>query len=220
MIACTILVLLAISLHANGQIAATSVTYNKQVQPAVLAKIPYDEEVAQDFIISVLQRNGVKEDKGSLFSKKNLVDGFYVTRNVTLRGLSYPVDLYWKVEGKGKRSNKESIVYLMASKNDNFASSGSDEPTFAAARDMLNNFSTLSEAYELNLKIQQQEENIKDAQKKLEKLQDNEKSLGRKLEQVQKDIKENKDDQEKQSGTIEKERKKLEDLKDSLKKYS
>jgi hypothetical protein len=215
-----VFLLLIMTVKSFSQTAATSVTYNKEVQPAVLAKIPYDEDVAQDFIVGVLQRNGVKTDKGSVFSKKNEIDGFYVTRNVNLQGLNYPVDLYWKIEGKGKRSNKESIVYLMAAKNNNFASSGSDEPTYSAARDMLNNFSILSEAYELNLKIQEQEETIKDAEKKLEKLQDNEKSLSKKLDQLQKDIKENKDDQGKQNETVEKEKKKLEDLKSSMKKYS
>ncbi len=54
---------------------------------------------------------------------------------------------------------------------------------------------------------------VKDAENLLNKLAEEEKDMQKKIEQLQRDIKKNKDDQANQQQTIEAERKKLADLK-------
>ena len=88
--------------------------------------------------------------------------------------------------------------------------SGSD---YNAAQQFLNGFLEQSAGYKLDLDIKTQENNLKEAQKKLTKLQDDEKSINKKIDQLQTDLKKNQQDQENQQKTIEAEQKKLEELK-------
>jgi septal ring factor EnvC (AmiA/AmiB activator) len=65
----------------------------------------------------------------------------------------------------------------------------------------------------LDLDISNQEKVVTDAEKRLSKLQDDEKDLSRKIEQLQEDLRNNQTDQQAQRQKIESERQKLADLK-------
>ena len=200
---------------AFSQASVTSVSYNKISQPALMLELPYDEDVSEGFIINNLKKTGYDvETKGKLFWKQNKLNGFYVFKDVRLEGSSQALDLLFKVERKGKKSKDESIIYLLTSKGgESFITSDSDEMNYAAAKNFLNGFVEQSAVYKLDLDIKAQEETVKDAEKKLSKLQDNEKDMIKKIEELQKDLKKNKENQEEQLKTIENERKKLTDLK-------
>ena len=69
-----------------------------------------------------------------------------------------------------------------------------------------------SAVYKLDLDISTQENSVKEAEKKMNKLKDDENSISKKIDQLQNDLKKNREDQEKQQQTIENELKKLEGL--------
>lgn len=213
-----IIVLLIVCFAITGavfsQSSVTSVSYNKTSQPALMLELPYSDEVSEGFIVDNLKKTGYDaETKGKLFWKQNKINGYYVFKDVRLEGLSQPVDLYFKVEQKGRKKDEQSIIYLLVSKGqESFVSSGSDEGIYNASKKFLNGFVTQSAAYKLDLDIKAQEDVVKDAEKKMNKLQDNEKDMIKKVEQLQKDLKKNKEDQDNQQKTIDNEQKKLADL--------
>jgi peptidoglycan hydrolase CwlO-like protein len=130
---------------------------------------------------------------------------------VRLEGSDEPVDLYFKVEPKSRKQKDKSLIYLLVNKvSEGFINSGAD---YSAAQRFLNGFLEQSAGYKLDLDIKAQESTLKDAQKKLTKLQDDEKSINKKIEQLQSDLKKNQQDQENQQKSIESEQKKLEELK-------
>jgi hypothetical protein len=214
------LLLAAGAVHmAVAQSSVTSVNYNKTSQPALMLELPYTESISEGFIIDNLKKTGYDaETKGKLFWKQNKMNGFYIFKEVRLEGASKPVDLYFKVDPKSKREKNQSIIYLLVGKGeDNFISSGSDEQAYNAAKTFLNGFITQSAVYKLDLDIKNQEEVVTAAEKKLDKLKENEKEMARKIEQLQKDIKKSQEDQKDQEKTIDNERKKLDDLKSQTK---
>jgi len=197
----------------NSQAAYTSVSYNKTTQPALMLDLPYKESVIEDFIVDNLKKIGYDaETKGKLFWKQNKLNGFYIFKDVRLEGVDRPVDLYFKVDQKSRKAKDESIIYMLTAHGESFVSSTSEETTYNAAKKFLNGFTDQSAAYKLNLDIQAQEETVKDAEKKLDKLREGEKDMSRKIDQLQKDLKKNREDQQDQEKKIEDEKQKLLDL--------
>ena len=178
--------------------------------------LPYDESISEDFIVNNLKKTGYDpETKGKLFWKQNKVNGFYVFKDVRFEDLKDPVDLYFKVERHGRKSKDESTIYLLVSKgNENFISSASDEETYNAAKKFLNGFVESSAVYKLDRDIMDQEEILKDAEKQMTKLENNEKDLIKKIKQLEEDLKENKKNQEEQVKKIENQKKKIEEMKE------
>lgn len=199
----------------SAQATYTSVSYNKVSQPALMLELPYNEEVSEGFIVDNLKKTGYDaETKGKLFWKQNKLNGFYIFKDVRLEGAPGTVDLYFKVDQKSKRQKDVSVIYLLTGKGENnFVSSDSDNDSYNAAKKFLNGFVDKSAVYKHDLDIKDQENVVKDNEKKLDKLKDNEKDMLKKIDQLQKDLKKNQEDQKKQEKKIEDERNKLEDLK-------
>jgi len=88
--------------------------------------------------------------------------------------------MYFKVEPKSKTQKDKSTIYLLVSKGyDNFISPEVDTATFAAATAFLNGFVAGTAGYRLNLDIEEQGKVVKNAEKKLASLQDDDKDLVR-----------------------------------------
>jgi hypothetical protein len=203
---------------ASAQSSYTTISYNKTSQPGLVLELPYNTDVSEGFIIDNLKKTGYDpETKGKLFWKQSKLNGFYVFKEVNLEGAPGLVDLYFKVDQKSKRQKDASFIYLLVAKGENFLSS-SEEDTYNAAKRFLNGFIDKSAAYKLDLDIKNQEDAVKDAEKKLDKLMDNEKDMNKKIDQLQRDLKKNQDDQKSQQKKIEDEKKKLEDLREQVKK--
>lgn len=195
-----------------AQAGYTSVSYDKKTRPGLMIDLPYDEEVCEGFIVSNLKETGYNaETKGKLFWKQHKLNGFYVFKDVKLSGLDHTVDLYFKVDQKRKK--EESVIYMLIGKGEDYFISNDDEKVYSAAKRFMNAFIDKAAEYKLQLDIEEQEELIKEAQKKMEKLIDNEKSMVKKKEELENDIKKNLSDQEDQAKLIEEEKKKLEELK-------
>lgn len=208
--------LFVVCLHASAQSVSTAIKYDKDNQQGLMLYLPYSQGVAEGTILSKLKEIGYEpESKGSLFWKNNKVNGFYVFKGVTLRGdTPQVVDLYFKVERRGRKKDNQSVMYMLTSKGaDNFVSDASDATAYAAAQNFLNGFTTETASYKHTLDIQAQEETVKKAGKKLSDLQDEERDLNKKITKLQDDLRKNKDNQVSQQATIEAERRKLDDLK-------
>lgn len=208
--------LLLFCLHASAQPVNTAIQYDKTTQQGLMLYLPYSEEVAEGTIIAKLKEIGFEpETKGSLFWKQNKVAGFYVFKGVALKGdVPQVVDLYFKVDRRGSKKDKPSVMYLLTSKgSDNFVSETSDPVTFAAAQNFLNGFTTETATYKHTLDVQSQEETVRKAEKKFADLQEEEADMNKKITKLQDDLRKNKEAQESQKATIEEEKKKLEAMK-------
>lgn len=227
------LLLFAAFHFAKAQASFASASYNKTSQPALSLELPYDEDVCEDFILANLKSTGYDvETKGKLFWKNSKLNGYYIFKEVQFKGLDHTVDLYFKVEQKGRKSKDGSIIYMLVGKGENYFIPTSDDMVYDAAKKFMNAFIEQAAAYKLDLDIKAQEEVVKDAEKKMEKLKNNgeklkdsEENMNKKIAQLQKDIKENQEDQKKnlddqkdQQKTVDTEKKKLEDLKDQVRK--
>src|SRR5689334_14889218 len=214
-LAAVLFLLFAAFSFAKAQSSITTASYNKTNQPALMLELPYSQSVSEDFIVDNLKKIGYDaETKGKLFWKQNKLNGFYVFKDVRLEGTPQMVDLYFKVDQKSKREKDQSVIYLLVGQGENnFVSSTSDETTYNAAKTFLNGFIDQSAAYKLDLDIKGQEDAVKNAEKKLDKLKDDEKDMERRIDQLEKDLKKNRDDQKDQEKTIDNEKKKLDDLK-------
>ncbi len=200
---------------ARAQSLSTSVDFNKTTQPALMLDLPYTQDVVEGFIVSNLKKTGYDpESKGKFFWKQNKVNGFYTFKGVRLEGVSTPVDLYFKIEPKSRQIKDQSTVYMMVSKgNEHFISSSTDDTTFNKAKDLLDHFSNQSAEYKQGLDVKAQEDVVKDAEKKMDKLRSNEKDLSRRILELNNELKRNQEDQKNQEVIIENERRKLETLK-------
>jgi hypothetical protein len=203
---------------AKAQSTITTASYNKTSQPALMLELPYSEDVCGDFIVANLKKTGYDvETKGKLFWKQNKLNGYYTYKDVRLKGLDYTVDLYFKVDQKSRKSKDESVIYMLIGKGENYFISSSDDDAYDAGKKFMNGFIDQAAAFKLDLDIKAQEDVVKDAGKKLDKLKDNEKDMIKKIDQLQKDLKKNQEDQKNQEQTIENEKKKLEDVKEQVK---
>ena len=90
------------------------------------------------------------------------------------------MDLYFKVDQKSRRAKDESIIYLLVSNGDEKFITDADTNTYNVALKLMNDFVAKSAAYKLSLDIKAQEDEIKDAEKKLANQKDTEKELSKK----------------------------------------
>jgi len=124
-------------------------------------------------------------------------------------------DLYFRVERKSRKEKDESVVYFFATPENqqpNLRKPG-DQYGVDGARNFLRSMMPSIEAYNLQVQISLQEEEVKKAEKKYQKAVDDGDELDKKLKKVQDNIQENKNDQAKQKEEMEQQRKLLEALK-------
>jgi hypothetical protein len=201
---------------ALSQSTFTTLTINKNLQPALVLHLPNNTEVAEGTILQKLKETGyTPETKGQLFWKKYKKEGFYVFNGITLPALNnQKLDMYFKVERESKTQKEQSIIYLLVSKGyDNFISPESDSVSFAAATEFLNGFVATTASYRLNLDIGEQEKVVKSAEGKLSELQDDERTLVKKIEGLQSDLQNKKNDQVMQEKEVANQKMKLDELK-------
>jgi hypothetical protein len=207
--------LVAGCLAASAQSVSTAIQYDKSTKQGLMLYLPYSEEVAEGTILTKLKEIGFQpETTGSLFWKQNKVNGFYAYKGVVLKSdTPQVVDLYFKVDRRGKKKDNQSVMYLLTSKGgENFITETTDAATYAAAQNFLNSFTSETATYKHTLDVQTQEETVKKAEKKLTDLVNDENDMNRKIAKLQEDLRKNKEAQETQKVTIEAERRKLEEM--------
>jgi len=195
---------------AHAQSVNSSASFNKVDRPALMLTLPYKESVAEGAIVDNLKKTGYdSETKGKFFWKQNKVNGFYTFKSVNLNGNL--VDLYFKVDQKSRKVDQTN-VHLLVSKGEKNFIGREDTAVYNSAKRFLDGFVTETASYKLQLDIKAQDETVRDSEKKLEKLKENEKDMEKKIEQLKNDLKKNREQQVNQAQLIELEKKKLQDL--------
>lgn len=186
------------------------------MQPGLVLELPHTVEMAEGTLLQKLKETGyAPETSGAMFWKKNKQDGFYVFNGVTLPALNnQKLDLYFKIDQKSRSNKGNSVMHMLVSKGyDNYVSPDSDSTTFIAATEFLNSFVAGNVSYSLQKDIEAQEKVIANAEKKLANIEDDEKALRKKLEQIQADIASKKSDYDLQTKEIANQKLVLESLK-------
>ena len=186
------------------------------MQPGLVLELPHTVEMAEGTLLQKLKETGyAPETSGAMFWKKNKQDGFYVFNGVTLPALNnQKLDLYFKIDQKSRSNKGNSVMHMLVSKGyDNYVSPDSDSTTFIAATEFLNSFVAGNVSYSLQKDIEAQEKVIANAEKKLVNIEDDEKALRKKLEQIQADIASKKSDYDLQTKEIANQKLVLESLK-------
>lgn len=203
----SIIMLSFFSLTAFSQSYFEDIKYDKIIRQGIALQLPYSTDVTEGSILNKLKEIGYDpETKGALLWKKNKINGFYIFKNVVLPNQSSAIDLYFNVEKKSRRDENNSIMYLLLNKNDVFLDNGFDTALFRVGKKFLNSFVSETESYKLNLDIEAQEGHIKDSEKKLNSLYEDEKDLRKKIAGLEQDIIKKQQDQENQKAEIEKQK--------------
>jgi len=161
----------------------------------------------EDAIKDYFNRIGVKQDGAR---------GFQVYRKTRL-GLTdaWNSDLYFKVERKGRKEKDESIVYFFATPENqqpNLRKPGDDYGVDGAMNFMKSMLPSI-DSYNLQVQINLQEDEVKKAEKKYQRIVDDGDDLDKKMKKIQENIQENKTDLATQKLELENQRKLLDKLK-------
>ena len=209
-------ILLAAFSPAFSQSTSSRIEIDKKVQPGLQLELANNTDLAEGTLLQKLKETGYKpETSGSMFWKKTKHDGFYVFSGVQLPDLNnQKLDLYFRIDRKSKKEKDKSVMHMLVSKGyDNFVSMESDSATFIASMKFLDGFVANTATYSLLQDIGLQEKVLIAAEKKMNNLQDDDKSLRKKIEQLNADLVSNQSAIEKQAAEVAVQRAALETLK-------
>lgn len=197
-----LLLLFAMRIATYSQLAATEgkIEYQKGDKPAAVIEIPYSPGIVEAAIKDMQLKNGIKEER---------LKGMLVYKGARLTPTDGEiVDLYVYVDKKGKKNDNASIVYLILGRpNENVSLRTADDAfRIPEAKDFLNRFVPVVEAYNLELNIAQQEEVIRKTEKKFSSLDDDKKEIENEIRELQDKLEQVKRDQEAVNAEISKQR--------------
>ncbi|RYY62259.1 MAG: hypothetical protein EOO05_03480 [Chitinophagaceae bacterium] len=204
------------TLAATAQSTVSPIEIDKKMQQGLRLDLPNNTDMAEGTLLQKLKETGyTPETTGTMFWKKKKQDGFYVFNGVQLPDLNnQKLDLYFKIDRKTKKDKDSSTMSMLVSKGyDNFVTPESDSATFSAASRFLDGFLANTASYSLQQDIMNQEKLVASAEKKMQKLQDDDESLRKKIDQLNKDLVENRTAIELQAAEVAKQRASLETLK-------
>jgi len=188
-----------------GQAQSTQVEYQKINRPGVQVELPFPVKTIENAIEESFSKIGYKYSKSK---------GFMIFRSVRLTKLGPDAyDLFFVVDKKSRRDKDNSIVSLLVSTgNDVFNDDNSNHNLYTNSLAYLDSLRTTVAAYDLDQQIISQEDEVKSAEKKYQKLQDEGKDLESKKRKIESDISDNQKSQGSQVQELDKQRKILEAL--------
>jgi hypothetical protein len=181
-----------------------SIKLQKKMQPAAVIELPYTTDVITAALNDFLSKKGR--------SKGNDLKGFTTYRNTQqLRNDSANADLYFKIERKSRDEKGLSIVYLLLTTPDETSavSNSLHYLNMEQAKSYLNELVPAIEAYDLELKIKDQNDLIIAAESKQKKLSGEGEDLEKKKESIIKKIEDNKLLQQSQALEVQNQKQKL-----------
>jgi hypothetical protein len=191
----------------SQEVMESKVDFQRTSQPGVMVSVPYPNDVVEDAIKNYFNRLGVKADDSH---------GFQLFKSTKLNVTdAWNSDLYFRVERKSRKEKDESVVYFFATPENqqpNLRKPG-DQYGVDGARNFMRSMLPSIDAYNLQVQISLQEEEVKKAEKKYQKAVDDGDDLDKKLKKVQENIEENKNDQARQKVEMDLQRKLLQELK-------
>jgi hypothetical protein len=195
--------IVSISMLSNAQAYEGVVEYQKKSQPAAVIELPYPPNVVNAAMSDYLSKKGK--------SKGSDIKGFVTYRNTQpLQNDSSNADLYFKTERKSRKEKEVTVVSLLLITPDAQTNTGKlhylgvDE-----AKNYLNGLASAIEAYDLELSIKAQNDDLIKAEAKYKDLVNESEDLEKKRIAIDKKIADNKSDQQQQLKEIENQKQKL-----------
>lgn len=175
------------------------VEYQRGDKSAAMIELPYEADVVEAAIRETMLKQGVKEQR---------TKGFQVFKGAKLDPADTEVsDLYFKVDRKS-RKDPASLVYLIVGKPNENVGLRAVEDMYKVndGKAFLNEIIPAVEARNLQVGIGKQDDVIGKAEKKLKNLQDDQRSMEKRIKDLQDKLVENKRDQEAQAAELDKQR--------------
>jgi hypothetical protein len=186
-----IILLIHVTVCSQTAAIAGKIAYQKGDKPAAIAELPYSTEIVEGALRSRLARGGIKEER---------LKGMQVFKGARLSPTDgEAVDLYFKIDRKGKKEDNTSVVYLILGRpNENVALRNADDAyRIEDGKTFLNSLTPDVDAYQLEVNIKQQEEVISKSEKSLKGLLDDQRSIEGRIKELEDKLSQNKMDQEK-----------------------
>src|SRR5437764_1239219 len=147
----------AIFLHTAvfSQSAEGKVEYQKGDKLVATLELPYSSDIVEDAIKEFMEKKGAKTDRNR---------GFSIFRNARLKENDNEMcDVHCKVERKAQKDKESCIVYVLIGRpGENIAVRTSDDRfKVSEAKELLNRMQPGIEAYNLNVEIKKQEDQVK-----------------------------------------------------------
>jgi hypothetical protein len=185
-----------------SQTSATlgKIDYQKGQKQVAIVELPYQPEVVEGALKNKLQTALVKEER---------LKGMQVFKGARLTPTDgQVVDMYFRVEKRGGKEAGQSVVYLILGRpNENVALRNADDAyRLNDARDFLNDLSPAVAAYDLDVKIKNQEELIKKTEKSIKGLSDDQKIYEKRSRELEDKLAQNRKDQESQTAELAKQK--------------
>lgn len=195
---------------AHSQAITSKVSYLKADRLAVTNELPFAEKTVM---------GAIDQKMGKMGYKGKDAKGFVLYKSVSIPELGkVDYDLYFAAERKSRKQKDNSTLTLLISKgNENFITMDGDAALIVKAMKYVDSLMPDISAFDLELRITEQEEEVKKSEKKHSNLVDDAVSLEKKRKSIEHDIEENKKNQEKQLADIETQKQILETLKASRK---
>jgi hypothetical protein len=196
-------IVLFIASFIYGQAREGTVSYQKNALSAAVIELPYAPDMVNEAMNDYLSKKGK--------SKGTDLKGFSTFRNT--EALAYDstnADLYFKIERKSRQQKNTSLVsLLLSSPKADMTTANIRYLNMEEAKDYLNGLVPAIDAYNLELKIKEQNEVIKKAEAKYKSLVSDGEDLERKKRGIEEKIVANKQDIQAQGNEVETQKQKL-----------
>jgi len=194
---------LLVSLASYGQAQEGSVEYQKKFQPAAVIELPYPYAVVNGAMNDYLSKKGK--------SKGNDLKGFTTYRNTQpVSNDSSNADLYFKTERKSKKEKEITVVSLLLMPPDApDITSNLHYLSMEEGKSYLNGLATAIEAYDVELSIKTQNDELIKAEAKYKSLASEAEDLEKKRTALDLKIDENKNRLQQQVREVENQKQKL-----------
>ena len=174
--------------------------FQKTQQPAAIITVPFTDDITEKAIDDYMAKKGLKSSS---------TGGYKVYRNYKLAEThDHNSDLYFKVDRKSRSEKDISIIYLLVAKSaEDVKTRKLNDSTgngLDGATALLDGMVPSIEAYDLEVKIKDQEAVVKKAQKKYDDLVSDQKDAEKKIRNLEDKQAQNKKDQERASDDIKK----------------
>jgi hypothetical protein len=196
------------SLLVQGQNlpAEVKVKFIDKEKRAASFEMPYPPEIVEKAIQDRMAAKGSRPEK---------MRGYTLYRGVDVKQLGERADLYFKVERKGRKDKNASIITVFAvNPNENAATTNTDSEKLEDSKEVLMSLVPVIESKDMETNIANQEAQIRDAEKKLKRMQDDQAEYEEKIKGLEKKLDENRKNQELQTVEIDKMKTFLDAMKD------
>ena len=187
-------------IYAQPRATEGRADFQKTQQPAATITVPFTDDITEKAIDDYMAKKGLKGSS---------TGGYKVYRNYKLAEThDHNSDLYFKVDRKSRSEKDISIIYLLVAKSaEDVKTRKLNDSTgngLDGATALLDGMVPSIEAYDLEVKIKDQEAVVKKAQKKYDDLVSDQKDAEKKIRNLEDKQAQNKKDQERASDDIKK----------------